>query len=208
MMPIRKSGRSRGLCFVCSSLAAHAVVLRATPLLASLLVALTLGAPQAAAQTTLALTYGERESITRTEFAVSLPSRWSGMWGPVAWSVLWNFDVAQWRSQEDNLHPDNRRSIWDVGFTPSVRFRGDVTSVGRPFADLGLGIHVLEDNTLGTKSLGTSWEFGEFGGVGLLFGPRDDFGLSFRVMHESNAGIKDPNNGLTVYLVRLEYTFQ
>jgi len=133
------------------------------------------------------------------------PSHWAGTWGSVGWAVNWNVDVAEWRSHEDT---ENRKTLWDVGFTPSLRVRGDTTPIGRPFADLGLGIHVLEDDHIGTKQLGLSWLFGEFGGVGLQFGAHDEFGVSVRVMHESNGSIREPNNGLTAYMLRLEYAFE
>jgi hypothetical protein len=57
------------------------------------------------------------------------------------------------------------------------------------------------------RELGSRALFGEFGGIGWRFGRYHQFGVSARIIHESNAGIRQPNDGLTTYVVRLEHAF-
>jgi lipid A 3-O-deacylase len=171
-------------------------------LIATLVCALSLAAPQAFADTIVGIAYGDVDRTARAQVDVAIPSRFSGAFAGFDWRVDWNVDVAEWRRSGDG-----HRHLYDVGFSPGVRLHGGSTAYGRPFVDLGVGVHALSGTRLGNRVLSSAVLFGEFAGIGWQFGPHDAFGISARVIHESNAGIKEPNDGVTAYMVRLEYAF-
>lgn len=59
----------------------------------------------------------------------------------------------------------------------------------------------------GTASTWRAFQFGEFVGVGALYGRRNEFQLGARLQHVSNGGIKRPNDGLTYGMLALNYRF-
>ena len=172
---------------------------------ATFTLALALAASGAAAQT-IAIGYGELNSISRSELGVTFATPWTGRRWNLDWAVNWNVDAAYWRSNEQGIH-DNR-FLWDLGVTPSLEVGGDRTLIGYPYAELGIGGHVLSQTNVGTKYLGSSFQFGEFLGVGVQFGEQRECSVSARILHESNAGLSEPNNGLTVFELRVSYSFR
>ncbi|MFO1313002.1 MAG: acyloxyacyl hydrolase [Burkholderiales bacterium] len=178
---------------------------RAAPHALATALGLAIAASGAAAQT-IAMGYGEYESISRSSIGVAFASPWAGRKWNADWSVRWNVDAAYWHSREQGSH--DHQSLWDLGVTPSLIVRGDRTALGYPFAEIGAGVHVLSNTSIGTRYLGSSFQFGEFLGAGFEFGERREWAVSARVLHESNAGINEPNNGLTVFVLNLSYRLQ
>jgi lipid A 3-O-deacylase len=44
-------------------------------------------------------------------------------------------------------------------------------------------------------------------GFGLGFGDKGQYEISYRLQHISNGGIKTPNQGMNLHLLRLGYSF-
>jgi lipid A 3-O-deacylase len=59
----------------------------------------------------------------------------------------------------------------------------------------------------GRREFSTRFQFGEFIGAGVLFGPRRELGVGVRLQHVSNGGIRNPNPGLTFVSVVGRYDF-
>ena len=64
----------------------------------------------------------------------------------------------------------------------------------KPFLEAGIGLAVFSGTTAGDQKFGSAFNFEDRVGAGLKFGDSERVGL--RVTHYSNAGIKEPNDGI------------
>lgn len=51
------------------------------------------------------------------------------------------------------------------------------------------------------------FQFGDHLGLAYRFGEKGALDASYRFQHLSNAGIKEPNNGIDFHQIRLQYHF-
>jgi len=113
--------------------------------------------------------------------------------------------VAYWGSLDD--HP-RVAAVYDFSVTPVLRLQ----SAGRNiafFVDLGVGVHALTHTHINAgRTFGSAFQFGEFLGPGVRFGPDRRYEVSVRVQHVSNGGFRNPNDGLTYGSVVVRYNFQ
>jgi lipid A 3-O-deacylase len=105
--------------------------------------------------------------------------------------------VGVWRVPD--IRGTTRR--FDLSATPVWR-----TEVPWGYAEAGIGLYLLSktinnDDTRVPSSL----EFGSHIGTGVRLGK--DFSVGFAVQHLSNAGIKQPNGGINLYMVATSFTW-
>ena len=116
--------------------------------------------------------------------------------------------LGYWTSLED--HPLQRYLI-DASAMPVLRIE-QVRANGKSpalYFELGVGFHLLSHTRLNSDRIfSTLFQFGEFIGPGILFGDRGQYQLGLRVEHISNAGIQNPNDGLTYGSAVFQYRFQ
>ena len=94
------------------------------------------------------------------------------------------------------------KELYDFGYTNTIRMTRVAGGTPRVYFEGGLGMHVLSGTRINLdRDLGIVFQFGEFVGVGMQFGERERYSLSFRMAHESNANIDKPNNGLSIGLL-------
>lgn len=66
----------------------------------------------------------------------------------------------------------------------------------RPFVEAGIGVAAFDDTQVEDKKLGSSFQFEDRLGAGLAFtGGR----VGIRAVHYSNAGLRNPNDGIESY---------
>ena len=120
------------------------------------------------------------------------------------WHVggYWDLGIGYWR--RDAL-PGENENIWEIGFTPVFRIQRN-TLTG-PYAEAGIGAHLLSRTQIGDKRLSTKFQFGDHLGFGYRFGVKGAWDLGYRFQHLSNASIKSPNDGINFHQVRLQYRF-
>jgi hypothetical protein len=111
--------------------------------------------------------------------------------------VHWELGVAYWRAPEDT---EGVQDLFDVNATPVFRF-ATVRQAPRPYADIGIGVHVLSEHRIGERELSTPYHFGSIAGVGLEL--ESGLDLSLRFQHLSNAAVGLPNPGINFALLRL-----
>jgi hypothetical protein len=105
--------------------------------------------------------------------------------------------VAYWEARQ---HPTSNGSLWDAGLTPMMRWSGPDAASVRGFVEAGIGVHLLSATRINNdRVLSTAFQFGETAGAGIAFGDRHRYELGVYVQHESNARLKEPNNGLTYF---------
>ncbi len=170
--------------------------------------ALALAAAPARAVDGVALEYGNANSLGVELARAALQWNWNVRWLETGnWHVggYWDVAVARWFNNE----PARTNSgLWDFGVTPVLRLQQTTRSAVSPYLEIGVGAHLLsETSVLPDHRFSTAFQFGSHVGVGVRFGPHHAYDLSYRFQHLSNAGIKQPNDGIDFHEVRLGYWF-
>lgn len=105
-----------------------------------------------------------------------------------------------------NCWEHERESIQQVAYSPvfGYSFNGLSSSV-MPYLEAGIGIGFLSKKTINGRDLSTHFQFEDRIGIGVKIGKQNRHDLSFRYMHYSNASIKQPNDGIDIFI--FSYTF-
>lgn len=109
---------------------------------------------------------------------------------------------------------------WDAGYT---YWEGDETSSNhslslapvfvyefgngsvKPYLEAGIGIAAFENTEIENNDLGSSFQFEDRFGAGLRFAGGQEVGI--RAIHYSNAGLKNPNDGVESYALHYRASF-
>ncbi|WP_421682286.1 acyloxyacyl hydrolase [Stutzerimonas urumqiensis] len=126
-----------------------------------------------------------------------------------------DFGTSWWQTSVGRL-----TGYWDAGYT---YWEGDETSSNhsisvapvfvyefagdavRPYIEAGIGVAAFENTEVEGRDLGSSFQFEDRLGVGLRFNGGHELGL--RAIHYSNAGLKEPNDGVESYAVHYRMAF-
>jgi lipid A 3-O-deacylase len=114
-----------------------------------------------------------------------------------------DFSVGYWH--QGDTQPGEHSSLVDYGLTPVLRVQRN--ELAGPYAEIGLGMHLLSHSSIGGNRMSTAFQFGNHIGFGYRFGVNQSFDLSYRFQHLSNASIKRPNPGTNFNQIRLQYHF-
>src|SRR5690554_4850909 len=110
---------------------------------------------------------------------------WQSAGGGVQLGGYWDAGVTRW----------SRRDATSLTFTPVFRLSfGAADSGMTPFIEGGIGLSYFTETDLDDQDLGSKFQFEDRLGVGLRFNRGSEVGL--RYYHYSNAGIKNPNDGI------------
>jgi lipid A 3-O-deacylase len=74
----------------------------------------------------------------------------------------------------------------------------------KPFIEAGVGVSMFTGASAGDQKFGSAFNFEDRLGAGLKFG--DTQRVALRVTHYSNAGIKEPNDGIESYALVYSHT--
>lgn len=120
-----------------------------------------------------------------------------------SWNQYWEANLSYWYLYK---HKEGEEDLFELGITPNFRLERDwISKWGRPYMEAGLGVHFLSKVHIGTRDLGSSFQFGTHAGFGLRFGNREQWDIAYRYEHLSNAGLKEPNPGINFGMVRFGY---
>ena len=159
----------------------------------------------------MSLTYGEdMDDNETTLYRLGLQNKWERTWlNDGAWYVggYWDVELAYMESDHEKSKNDN---LFDLGLTPVFRVQRDasLSSGVSPYAEAGIGPHLISETRLGNQQYSTALQFGSLIGFGLGFGDKGQYEISYRFQHLSNADIKTPNQGMNLHLLRLGYSFE
>ncbi len=99
------------------------------------------------------------------------------------------------------------KDINAVAFSPVLAYYfGDeakATSV-RPYIEGGIGLTYIDEYHISNRNLSSNFQFEDRIGVGIR---TFYFDFSFKYMHYSNAGIKDPNDGIDMWMLTTAIRF-
>ncbi|MCU1716359.1 acyloxyacyl hydrolase [Pseudomonas sp. 5P_3.1_Bac2] len=74
----------------------------------------------------------------------------------------------------------------------------------KPYIEAGIGVAAFSSTELESNKLGSSFQFEDRIGLGLRFNGQE---IGVRAMHYSNAGIKEPNDGVESYTLHYRIKF-
>lgn len=74
----------------------------------------------------------------------------------------------------------------------------------KPYIEAGIGVAVFSNTELEENDLATSFQFEDRLGVGVRFAEQE---IGIRALHYSNAGIKQPNQGVESYALHYRTSF-
>lgn len=121
--------------------------------------------------------------------------------------LSWDWDKSWWQTSTGRLtgYWDAGYTYWEGGdegagkhslsFAPVFvyEFAGDSI---KPFIEAGIGVAAFSGTRVGDQNLGSSLNFEDRIGAGLKFANGQSVGV--RAIHYSNAGLKQPNDGIRV----------
>ena len=156
----------------------------------------------------LALTLGESNDSDESDvLRVSFQKRWHHSWFTSgAWFLGGYWDNALTRMKADTGHTG---AVYDLSVTPVFRYQRDagLSSGLTPFAEAGFGLHLLTDTHIGSNNLSTALQFGSLLGLGLGFGDRGQYELTYQYTSLTNGDISKPNDGFNAHMLKLGYNF-
>ncbi|WP_026146247.1 acyloxyacyl hydrolase [Zestomonas thermotolerans] len=98
---------------------------------------------------------------------------------------------------------DDTASNHSISFAPVFVYEFAGQSV-RPYVEAGIGVALFSSTELEDNDLGSSFQFEDRLGFGLRFAGQE---VGLRAIHYSNAGIKQPNDGVEVYSLHYRTSF-
>lgn len=116
----------------------------------------------------------------------------------------WDLSLAEFRQNQYQNIPGQKKNLTDIGFTPVFRFQSNDKK--GLYGEAGIGVHLMShlyDNN--SRRFSTAFEFGDHLGAGYVFGNGLDVGI--KLQHFSNGGIKKPNSGANFAVLRVAYPF-
>ena len=123
----------------------------------------------------------------------ALGFNWDKAWFQTSAGKLtgyWDLGYTYWESGEE---AGARHS---VSFSPVFVYEFGQGNI-KPFIEAGIGVAVFSGTSAGDQSFGSSFNFEDRIGAGLSFGNTQRVGI--RATHYSNAGIKEPNDGIVSF---------
>ncbi|MEZ5541131.1 MAG: acyloxyacyl hydrolase [Pseudomonadota bacterium] len=155
-----------------------------------------------------AFAFGESdETVAHDIQRISFQKKWRHSWfDGGAWFLGGYWDTGLSRIKADTGHTG---SVYALSLTPVFRYQRDATlsSGVTPFAEAGFGVHLLNGTHIGNDSLSTAVQFGPLLGVGIGFGERGQYELTYQYTSLGNGDIKKPNDGLDAHMLKLGYNF-
>jgi lipid A 3-O-deacylase len=146
---------------------------------------------------------GEHMQLVR----LSAQRDWNQNWLPTHGyhlSGYWDANAAFWRANRWLDVPGQSHNLAVIGITPVFRLEAD--DKRGLYAEAGIGAALFSDVYRNThRQLSTAFEFADHIGAGYVFDNKWDLGV--RLQHYSNGGIKHPNGGVNLAVVKLAYHY-
>lgn len=125
-------------------------------------------------------------------------------WGLVG---IWESSGAFWHGSEGPNHGNDKMKLITSG--PVFRWhRLRPTSLGiLPYVEAGVGLSWLSQREIGGRKLSLHFQFEDNVGVGFRFGKNNEYDITYRLFHYSNASLKRPNSGVNIQMINLGLWF-
>lgn len=100
----------------------------------------------------------------------------------------------------DGKHDDS----YGIALSPVFYYQFCADCTVSPYIEGGIGASLFTKKTIDGKEMSSNYQFEDRIGVGVKIG---QFDYHFRYMHYSNAGLKDPNQGMDIFIGGMTYKF-
>ena len=133
-------------------------------------------------------------------FRAGLVKDWNVQWLQNATGyVTGYFELSynHWEDGGDTTHGVALSPVFQYAFNPGE-------DGWYPYIEGGVGVAYIDEYFIGTRNLSSNLQFEDRIGVGFRFNSLD---LSFRYMHYSNASLKEPNDGIDIWMGSLAWFF-
>lgn len=158
------------------------------------------------------------ESIVPYRLAISweFDRVWPKIDDPRQWGLNINIEgsFAHWQGKQKPEYglygPDNNDQLRAITLGPVFRWqRKDLYSnlAIAPYVELAVGASWLSRRVIGGRRLSLHYQFEDNFGLGARFGKRQQYDITLRGFHYSNASIKRPNSGVNLAMLSLAYWF-
>jgi lipid A 3-O-deacylase len=150
------------------------------------------------------IAYGEGRPNSLSGARAAVQWDWNHIWfaqSSVNLTGYWDLSFAHWVTNGDAN--GNHKTILIAAIAPVLRLQTRDPLIGtlQPYIEASVGPSVLSKAYLGRRNLGAHWAFQDMVGVGVNFGSRQQFSLSYHYLHYSNANLAPPNNGIDVKMM-------
>lgn len=109
----------------------------------------------------------------------------------------WEAVAGYWENHEE--------STAELALTPVFRLQRGASREGSPYVEGAIGFHLVQRHISAGRVFSTAFQFGDHVGIGYRFGKGGRYDLGARVQHISNGGIRNPNPGFNLVVIRLQY---
>jgi lipid A 3-O-deacylase len=99
---------------------------------------------------------------------------------------------------------DSERPATSISLSPVLTYNFRTSGKLEPFVELGIGLTWISENKVGSRDLGSRFQFEDRIGAGFRTGDHD---WTLRYIHYSNAGFEEPNDGLDLVMLNYGYRF-
>jgi len=164
----------------------------------------------AAAVDGVSVEYGKSDSTNSDVqlYRVGVQWDWNKRWldgGNWHFGGFWDVSLGYW---DNSSIGKTNSSLTEIGLTPTFRFQQNNPGEYAPYLEGAVGFHFLSHTSVSTQRMfGSSFQFGDHVGFGVRFGPKGAYDIGYRYQHLSNAGIKEPNQGINYNQIRFQYHF-
>lgn len=172
---------------------------------------LLLTASSVFAKTSIGLDFGAGGPDDLRGARAAVQDYWAEPWtmsSQLQMQGYWDYSLAYWGTH-DHLQPGERDSIIIIALAPVFRIQTKNDAGIRPYVEASIGGAWMNHDKIGHRDLGAKFAFQDLLGFGLVFGKKQQFDVSYHLLHYSNAGIFAPNQGIDVnYLLSFKYVIQ
>lgn len=137
---------------------------------------------------------------------IGMIRQWNAQWFTVG---HWHL-TGYWEGSVGAVNSDGTggRTVAGLGVAPVFRFRPNASGGTQPYWDVALGLHLLSDPRIDDRhDLGSALQLAPQLGLGVTFGDKSRYDLGYRFLQLTNAGLKEPDDGLALHQVRLTYLY-
>jgi len=144
------------------------------------------------------ISYGQSKDnidIYRLTFRRDFKSRW--LEGEMEYlSGYWEGSLNYWNGRGDEN--------FGIALSPVFAYYFNASETVKPYLEGGIGLSVWTETKMGHRDLSSNFLFEDRVGAGIRI---NNWDLSLRYMHYSNAGIKEPNDGIDIFIGSISYKF-
>ena len=116
--------------------------------------------------------------------------------------AIWESSAGYWHGRHD-YDPGTPTQLQVITTGPLFRWQRQTPLYPikiAPYVELGVAASWLSETEIGGRKLSLNFQFEDKIGVGLLFGKQQQYDVSVRGVHFSNASIKRPNSGVNLLM--------